>query len=512
MVDLQSSERSWHYLTGFRHDVFVSYAHVDNQPDRPDLEGKQWQLGWVDRFMQRFGPVLWKVLGARADLWFDRDDLYDGHRFDAEIEQVVQGSAVFLALITPAYLNAEYCRKELEWFVRGARASGRALEAGTLSRVLPVRLYDIDHTHWPSVLSGISGTVFHDTGANPQPFDPLHDDRPFTESVWRLARSVGGALQSMRGRDTARDTPEPAVPGAARRVFLAAASDAMTRQKRRLETALAEVDLLVSGASRPIPPPYDGAAHERAFTAALDHADLAVHLLDELPGPPIEGVDRAFPEEQCRLGLAHRCPQLVVLPEYLEITNVEEPSYRTFLTELEQGRLQKEKAAAGAISVVRAHGDAAILEMIREAARRSERPASRSAADSRVVFIDLQTRDLLNVADFYGFLDRRRLEAITMSSSEQTPSENTALFEGNLTRSRAFVIVFGAERDWVKSRLERGLKLILRHHLRFKPLIYAVPPKKTEDQLAFPFCDVLDGTHGFREDQAEALLSLRTPA
>ena len=95
--------------------------------------------------------------------------------------------------------------------------------------------------------------------------------------------------------------------------------------------------------------------------------------------------------------------------------------------------------------------------------------------------------------------------------SEHEHAEHEHHRERNV--ARGILRPFGqAERDWVKSRLERGLKLILRHDLPFKPVIYAAPPTKAPPQLAFSFCDVLDGTNGFVPDRAAALLALGTPA
>src|SRR3954453_11214407 len=56
------------FLPEFSHDIFVSYAHVDNIPDRPKAKG------WVDRFYDQLHTAIWKKLGETAKIWIDRTD------------------------------------------------------------------------------------------------------------------------------------------------------------------------------------------------------------------------------------------------------------------------------------------------------------------------------------------------------------------------------------------------------------------------------------------------------
>ncbi|HYQ91081.1 MAG TPA: hypothetical protein VES89_03145, partial [Candidatus Competibacteraceae bacterium] len=58
------------FVTGFEHDVFVSYAHVDNQPL---LVPGGVPAGWVNTLVENLKRLLSQQLGRKdwGKLWFD---------------------------------------------------------------------------------------------------------------------------------------------------------------------------------------------------------------------------------------------------------------------------------------------------------------------------------------------------------------------------------------------------------------------------------------------------------
>ena len=55
----------------YEHDLFISYAHIDNQPLTAD------QVGWVTRFHGTLAAQLSMRLGSVARIW--RDDKLRGN-------------------------------------------------------------------------------------------------------------------------------------------------------------------------------------------------------------------------------------------------------------------------------------------------------------------------------------------------------------------------------------------------------------------------------------------------
>src|ERR1017187_6730165 len=92
------------YVPGCSADVFISYAHRDNQD------------GWVTRLKTKLTEKLNPFLAGRAEVWFD-DRLEPGVYFKQEIQQKLKDTPIFVAVVSPSYLDSEFCiTDELDWF------------------------------------------------------------------------------------------------------------------------------------------------------------------------------------------------------------------------------------------------------------------------------------------------------------------------------------------------------------------------------------------------------------
>jgi len=92
------------YVPGCSADVFISYAHRDNQD------------GWVTRLKARLVEKLNPFLAGRAEVWFD-DRIAPGTYFLEEIQQKLKNTPILVAAVSPSYLDSENCMTdELEWF------------------------------------------------------------------------------------------------------------------------------------------------------------------------------------------------------------------------------------------------------------------------------------------------------------------------------------------------------------------------------------------------------------
>ena len=93
----------------FDRQIFISYAHLDNQPLTAD------QAGWVSLFHSTLQTLLSQRLGAPADIWRD-DKLRGNDTFSDEILKQLAGTAIFVSILTPRYLKSEWCTKEIRSF------------------------------------------------------------------------------------------------------------------------------------------------------------------------------------------------------------------------------------------------------------------------------------------------------------------------------------------------------------------------------------------------------------
>ena len=92
------------YVPGCSADVFISYAHSDNQD------------GWVTGLKKKLIEKLNPFLAGRAEVWLD-DRIEHGVHFKQEIQQKLKDTPIFVAVISPAYLDSEFSMiDELDWF------------------------------------------------------------------------------------------------------------------------------------------------------------------------------------------------------------------------------------------------------------------------------------------------------------------------------------------------------------------------------------------------------------
>jgi hypothetical protein len=92
------------YIPGCSSDVFISYAHRDNLD------------GWVTRLKDKLTEKLMPFLAGRAEVWFD-DRIRPGLYFKDEIQKKLKDTPIFVAVVSPSYLDSEFSIiDELEWF------------------------------------------------------------------------------------------------------------------------------------------------------------------------------------------------------------------------------------------------------------------------------------------------------------------------------------------------------------------------------------------------------------
>jgi hypothetical protein len=258
------------YLKSFDHDIFISYAHDDNVPDR---EGEK---GWVERFAQQLSIRLLRRFGEPVDIWRD-PVLKRSQLFDRVIEKAVQGVGVMISLITNRYLHSEYCQQEIKWFCDKAEQEPGGLIVDDSVRVFPVLLYNIPPESWPEACHGTSAFPFHDASDTDfgEPLDP--DSDAFSKQLRRLVDELHAVLTRLKQREAAPALDDAdASPASDFTIFMASSSDDLRPIRRQMSKKLEQQGITVVG---DIPPPYEAAPHVKVVTQAIQDADLCVHLM-----------------------------------------------------------------------------------------------------------------------------------------------------------------------------------------------------------------------------------------
>ena len=85
--------------------IFISYAHADNQP----LEKES--LGWVSNFVSKLAIAIpTKEGGSEVECWMDHR-LEPQRAVDDELRKRISESTCILAFMSPRYLNSEWCKR-----------------------------------------------------------------------------------------------------------------------------------------------------------------------------------------------------------------------------------------------------------------------------------------------------------------------------------------------------------------------------------------------------------------
>lgn len=140
-------------VMNFINDVFISYAHIDNLPLLPEKEG------WISYFHQAIEIRVAQLLGARPKFW--RDPKLEGNDiFAVTLVDKLRDVALLVSVLSPSYINSEWCRKELHEFVRMNIENGN-LTVGSKSRIFKVVKTPVPREKLPGEVQSLLGYEFY---------------------------------------------------------------------------------------------------------------------------------------------------------------------------------------------------------------------------------------------------------------------------------------------------------------------------------------------------------------
>jgi hypothetical protein len=277
-----------------RDDIFISYAHLDNASLSDGRDG------WVSAFEADLSALLAGRLGKKPTIWRDRR-LAAEDVFSDELVERVRTARVLLSILSPRYVNSEWCRRELETFVDHAQRSGELVvrsERGIpKSRVLKVMKHHVPWDQHPTEFPDTLGVPFYaydEDEDRETPFDQRFGAdaaRQYFAQMNDLAQSTARLLQAM-------DTP----PAAAERVVWLA----WTTRDRRDDRAAIARDLSDHGFTvLPAGPAPDyGPDFEAVVREGLERAELSLNLVGARYGAVLEDAEQSTVEVQLRLAQA----------------------------------------------------------------------------------------------------------------------------------------------------------------------------------------------------------------
>ena len=151
-------------MNSYDPDLFISYAHIDDQPL------SQEQLGWVTKFHQDLESMLRMRMGKDVEVW--RDEKLQGNDiFGDEIVQQFSTTALFVSVLTPRYIESEWCTREIREFCQKAKTSG-GLVVDNKTRVFKVIKMPVDSQEpLPPEIRKTLGYEFYTYDENDKPLE-----------------------------------------------------------------------------------------------------------------------------------------------------------------------------------------------------------------------------------------------------------------------------------------------------------------------------------------------------
>ena len=310
----------------YGNDIFISYAHLD---DSPIIEG---ELGWVSCFHQSLGAFVAQYLGKKPKIWRDLK-LQGNGRFGPEIIDQLKNAALLVSIISPRYLESDWCQQEINAFLEIAKQT--QVNGSAEKRVFKVVKYPCSSDQsLPTVLNEILGYEFFEI--DPMDEEP-RDIRPefgpefkqkYLQRIAELARQIKKQLASIN-EDEATMDGEVSKCELKSKVYLATTTLDLDDERENIRQELEQLGYSVL----PRYPLEYGPDFCQKVADYLGQCSLSIHLLGRRFGIVPEGEEQSIVALQRQLALSQtqsdpNFSHLVWMPPDLQI---QEPRQRQFI-------------------------------------------------------------------------------------------------------------------------------------------------------------------------------------
>lgn len=490
-------------MSDYKIDLFISYAHIDNQPLTEETSG------WISRFHSSLHTMLSMRLGKSVRIWRD-DKLQGNDHFAEEIVNQFSDTAVLVSVLTPRYLQSEWCTREVNEFCKLADTAG-GIFIDQKARVFKILKTPVDtQSGLPEVMQQMLGYEFftYEDGV-PMELDGVFGEKygqDFNRKVNKLAYEIAELLKRLDIREEPDDSPGgDALTQSKPAVYLAECSYDLRDKREMLETELRCLGY-------PVLPdqtlPREESDYLDTVNALLERSQLSIHLVGNNAGAVPDGPSN---KSICKLQnelAASRCghsslARLIWLPEgasserlnhqaFINAIHTDAESQRG--ADLITGDIEKLKSAM--------HAMLAALELKEKQAMESD-PTTASADEQKLMYLICTEQDRKATVPLRKFFRNR---GVTVSMP---------VFDGDATEVRAFnhqllltcdvaIVFYGqGEEAWRRS-IDTELK-------KLPGYLDGQPPPVTYTYLASPgSCDkddmvdmeepnLINGMEGFCE-------------
>jgi hypothetical protein len=410
------------FVAGFHHDLFVSYAHLDDVPLQHQEEG------WIDAFVRMLGTEVRQRVGDRGfTVWMD-PQVAPNRPLTPQILETARHSAMLLIVMSPGYLNSTWCASERDSFLSSLR------DRVTQGSVFVVHQREVSRESIPPELRDLVGYSFfcREREAGPDRPLALADGQKFMSKLYEL--SVGIQTQAQRLK-----TPGLAAAPAGPFVFVARATEDLEDREDELRGYLSQAGLAV------LPQKWysqtDRALFEAAMKADLARSSVFVQLLSGSRGRemPFDATLR-LAQLQNDIAAASGVPMLAWRDRSLDLTTVR-PAHLPLV----------ERAQASGIEDFKR----TVVELARK-----KPPSAVFPRRNIMVFVNADAPDRAMAEQVAMVLGESNIDCYT-PLSEGPPDVIRKDLESALKSCDAMMLLYGETgANWVRRQLMEGRKIL----------------------------------------------------
>jgi hypothetical protein len=450
---------------GFENDLLISYAHLD---DQALVEG---HAGWISNLHRLLEIRVSQLLGVKPKIW--RDPKLQGNDYFADTilaEQLPQ-VATLLAVLSPRYVQSEWCLREVKEFCRLSEQNG-GLRIGDKARIFKVVKTPVPLERHPDELQALLGYEFFVTDpqtGRPRELSQMYGpeaERQFLTRLDDLAYDISNLLETMKNGSPAVQAAPQAT------VYLAETSHDLRAEREAVRRELVRNGLQVLP-DQPLPLV---AAELTAFVAAeISRCALSIHLVGRAYGVVPDDETRSIVALQHEIAAGRKdagLTRLIWLPPGLESADERQQAFIEHLrndpavhagAELLEGPLEGLKSL--------------IYQKLAPPEAKKDRPPNGSSGPARIYLICDQ-RDLEAIRVLEGSLFDRGFEAV-LPLFDEDEAQARLDHEESLCSCDAVLLYDGrASEPWLRRKLREIQKSAGQG--REKPLlargIYVAPP------------------------------------
>ena len=489
----------------FEHDIFISYAHIDN------LALEAGQEGWIDHFHKALRIRLAQLRGEKPRIW--RDLKLNGNDYfsDTILEQFPK-VALLVSILSPRYMKSEWCIRELDHFYNAA-SEALGVRLADKSRIFKVIKTDVPFERHPEILKPLIGYPFYevDQAGRPREFSPIfgmESKHKYLAKLEDLAYDICKTLEALEAAESLGTptiqtfgsfSPEPSnLPQPDNnqqddkpQIYLAEVPIGLedSRDQIRRDFELKGYEILPGE-----PLPNDPGEFNRAVQQHLQTSKLSVHMVSNQPE-----VGSSYADVYQQMAFARSQEQVQLAGDVVQSRS--DFSRILWMPSTEQPMDE-------ALQVLQNDPDflnTGLEDLKTFIQDRLERPTADpvEADGSLKVLLDCNEQDLVSptIEPLYEFLSER--------FEVQLPDHDTgslAASENLLRQCDAVLIYYGHDASglWLKRRLLALQKTLYK---RLRPLlakaVYVADPQKQATAGNIP---VIQGANGFTPNTLEPFL------